>query len=264
MIQPATNLPISKDKVADAFSKAAEHYDKHAQFQRDVADLLVDKLPQNLSGKRVLDLGCGTGYVAKILLERGALVTCVDISQGMLAVAKKNLGTNNVRYLCADAEQLPITNGEFDYVISSLALQWCDDLSRPLKEIKRVLKSNGVSCLSTLLEGSLDELRCSWAQVDTHQHVNVFKSLKRVKLALAQSGIENHQLDFCKITVWYESAIALMKDLKGIGANHINNRTNGLVSRNALHKVEREYQSFRNSAGLLPATYQVCIGVIRQ
>jgi malonyl-CoA O-methyltransferase len=174
------------------------------------------------------------------------------------------LGTENVRYLCADAENLPIRDAEFDFVTSSLALQWCDDLSRPIKEIKRVLTLQGVAYISTLLDGSLHELRSAWAQVDSHQHVNMFKSLKRVNIALAQSGIENHQLDLRKITVWYETAIALMKDLKGIGANHVGNRNHGLVSRNAICAVEREYQNFRNSAGLLPATYQVCIGEIRQ
>ncbi|MCE0496208.1 malonyl-ACP O-methyltransferase BioC [Vibrio salinus] len=264
MLPTTASKPTNKEYIANAFSKAAHCYDRHAQFQRDVADILLANIPDNLAGKRILDLGCGTGYVAKALLERGAHVTCVDISEGMLQVAEKMLGTQQVSYLCADAEQLPIPDGTFDYVTSSLALQWCEDLSRPMTEIKRVLKSDGTAYFSTLLDGSLDELRWSWAQVDRHQHVNVFKSLKRVKLALAQSDIENHQLDLRRITVWYESAIALMKDLKGIGATHVNNRDNGLVSRNALCAVEREYQRFQNSAGLLPATYQVCIGVIRQ
>lgn len=146
---------------------------------------------------------------------------------------------------------------------SSLALQWCDDLSSPLKEMKRVVATGGRVIFSTLLDGSLFELEKSWSKIDAHQHVNHFITINQVKIALAQSSCTAHQLDLPTITVWYDTAFELMRDLKGIGANHVSGRSQGLTSRRMLQLVEREYREFKNHQGFLPATYQVCLGVIQ-
>ncbi|MFB9215082.1 malonyl-ACP O-methyltransferase BioC [Vibrio sinaloensis] len=260
------NLFSQNDKtaIADAFGKAAATYDAHAAFQRDVGHRLLDFIPLDLTGRTVLDLGCGTGYFSQVLQQRGAKVMCVDLSAEMLKAAKSRCGTDNMTYQQGDAEQLPFASGRFDYVFSSLALQWCDDLSIPLKEMRRVTNESGRIVFSTLLDGSLFELRRSWSKIDSYQHVNDFITTNQVKIALAQSGCSNHRLDLPSITVWYDTAFSLMRDLKGIGANHVNGRSHGLTSRKALLNLEREYQTFKNHQGLLPATYQVCLGVINR
>ncbi|MEZ8349633.1 malonyl-ACP O-methyltransferase BioC [Vibrio splendidus] len=252
-----------KSAIAEAFGKAATTYDKHAEFQRDVGHLLLDKLPRDLSGLKVLDLGCGTGYFSEQMIKRGAEVVCADLSVGMLGRAEQRCGTSVSLYQQADAEQLPFEDGCFDIVFSSLALQWCDDLSSPLKEMKRVVAVGGHVVFSTLLDGSLFELEKSWSKIDAHQHVNHFITINQVKIALAQSSCTAHQLDLPTITVWYDTAFELMRDLKGIGANHVSGRSQGLTSRRMLHLVEREYREFKNHQGFLPATYQVCLGVIQ-
>ncbi|MCG9553030.1 malonyl-ACP O-methyltransferase BioC [Vibrio sp. Isolate31] len=256
-------LGQDKSAIAEAFGKAATTYDKHAEFQRDVGHRLLDKLPNDLSGLKVLDLGCGTGYFSEQLLNRGAEVVCADLSLGMLEKAKQRCGSDVSLYQQADAEQLPFANGSFDIVLSSLALQWCNDLSSPLKEMKRVTAADGQVLFSTLLDGSLFELKKSWSKIDAHQHVNHFITTNQVKIALAQSSCTAHQLDLPTITVWYDTAFELMRDLKGIGANHVSGRSQGLTSRRMLQLVEREYREFKNHQGFLPATYQVCLGVIQ-
>lgn len=258
------NTLHDKAAIAHSFSRAAKHYDVHAAFQRDVGHRLLDKMPRNLVGKRVLDLGCGTGYFSEQLRRRGAYVVCVDLSSEMLVQAKIRCGDVGATYYQADAEALPFANASFDYVFSSLALQWCDDLFLPLRQIHRVLKPQGMAYFSTLLDGSLFELKQAWTKIDTHQHVNDFITLNQVKIALAQSHCYHHQLDLPSITVWYDKAFSLMRDLKGIGANHVSGRSQGLTSRKALLQVEQAYQAFQNHQGLLPATYQVCLGVIHR
>ncbi|MCL4157044.1 UNVERIFIED_CONTAM: hypothetical protein GTU68_014090 [Idotea baltica] len=252
-----------KSAIAEAFGKAATTYDKHAEFQRDVGHRLLDKLPRDLSGLKVLDLGCGTGYFSKQMIKRGAEVVCADLSVGMLERAEQRCGASVSLYQQADAEQLPFEDGCFDIVFSSLALQWCDDLSSPLQEMKRVVAVGGRVIFSTLLDGSLFELEKSWSKIDAHQHVNHFITINQVKVALAQSSCTAHQLDLPTITVWYDTAFELMRDLKGIGANHVSGRSQGLTSRRMLQLVEREYREFKNHQGFLPATYQVCLGVIQ-
>ena len=166
-------------------------------------------------------------------------------------------------YQQADAENLPFETNQFDLVFSSLALQWCDDLAVPLKEIKRVTKHGGHCVFSTLVEGSLFELADAWREIDSYQHVNQFLSEKAIKIALAQSGCQNYQLDLPHITLWYDRALELMRDLKGIGATHVSGRSQGLAGRQIIDSVETAYSRFQNSQGRLPATYHVCLGVIQ-
>ncbi len=264
MINAEPSLLTGKHAIADAFSKAANTYDQHAAFQRDVGHRLLDKIPQDLSGKTVLDIGCGTGYFSLLLKQRGATVVCVDLSSEMLKKAQQRCGEQSMVYQIADAESLPFPNQSFDIVFSSLALQWCSDLSVPLAEIKRVLTPNGRGFFTTLLSGSLTELKQSWQKIDTYQHVNNFIDMNQVKIALAQADCGTHFIDSAAITVWYDSALAVMRDLKGIGATHVNGRNHGLTRRQTLRQVEQAYQTFQNQFGQVPASYQVCLGVIHQ
>ncbi|PSW21226.1 malonyl-[acyl-carrier protein] O-methyltransferase BioC [Photobacterium sanctipauli] len=252
-----------KQAIAEAFGRAAKHYDKAAAFQRQAGHLLLEKLPAVMpAGASCLDLGCGTGYFSEQLLQRGYHVTAADLSAEMLAQAFTRCG-EAVTYLEADAELLPIEDNSFDIAFSSLALQWCDDLSVPLRELKRVVKPGGYILFTTLVEGSLIELVNAWRQVDQYQHVNEFLSQKAIKLALAQAGCTNIDLDFLPITMFYSSAVELMKDLKGIGATHLQQgRKAGLAGRQTILALESAYDEYRDENQQLPATYQVCFGVI--
>ncbi|GLT19312.1 malonyl-[acyl-carrier protein] O-methyltransferase [Vibrio zhanjiangensis] len=262
MILDYPSLLVDKSAIAVAFGKAADTYDSHAAFQREVGARLLKLLPEDMRGKTVLDLGCGTGYFAALLRDRGARVVCCDLSEKMLDKARQRCGLTNMQYHQGDAESLPFGDRSIDVVFSSLALQWCNDLSGPLREMRRVLKPDGTIYFSTLLDGSLHELKQSWNVADKYQHVNDFHTLDQIKIALAQAGCHCHQLDLPTITVWYDSAFSLMRDLKGIGANYVSGRSNGLTNRSMLLKVEQAYRGFRNHQGLVPATYQVCLGVI--
>ena len=214
------------------------------------------------AGCRALDLGCGTGYFSQQLQLRGYQVCAADLSVQMLAQAQLRCG-DKVSYLEADAENLPLDDNQFDIAFSSLALQWCDDLSVPLKELKRVVKPGGMIVFTTLADGSLFELTRAWRRVDQYQHVNEFLSQKTIKLALAQAGAAKHALEFTPITMHYTTAVELMKDLKGIGATHLQQaRKAGLAGRKTIQALESAYNEFRNEDGQLPATYQVCFGVI--
>ncbi|AZL86928.1 malonyl-[acyl-carrier protein] O-methyltransferase BioC [Aliivibrio salmonicida] len=258
------NHSKNKEAIAAAFSKAAHTYDRSAEFQRQVADHLMSYLPIKLDGVRVLDIGCGTGYCSEQLLNRGATVVAFDLAHAMLVKAKERCGDYNISYVQGDAEDLPFDVNEFDVVISSLALQWCQDLSVPLAEMKRVTENKGKVIFSTLLDGSLFELKKAWSKVDIYQHVNEFITLSAVNLALAQSENHSYQLDCIPVEMMYSSATALMKDLKGIGATHLpSGRQSGLLSKQKLLAVEEAYQMFKNEFNRLPATYQVGYGVIR-
>jgi len=79
---------------------------------------IVSRLPENLTGKRVLDAGCGTGALALELANKGAFVTAVDLSPNLIELAKSRIPAGerqNIEFYSGD--MLDEAYGEFDYVI---------------------------------------------------------------------------------------------------------------------------------------------------
>ena len=100
-------------------------------------------LAGSVSGRRILDAGCGAGPLAAALRDRGAQVTGFDSSTAMVALAQRRLGPD-VLVLVADlAEPLPFGTGEFDDVVASLVLHYLEDWAGPLAELRRVLRPGG-------------------------------------------------------------------------------------------------------------------------
>ena len=252
-----------KTKISNAFSRAANTYDNHALLQRQVGEALLEKMPRDLRGATVLDLGCGTGYFSIKLKARGANVICVDLSEKMLLKAMERCGYEGMAYIRADAENLPIAFHSIDFIFSSMALQWCDDLSLAFKECKRILKHDGRCYFSTLLDGTLHELKSAWGMIDLNRHVNEFLKEEDLLLGLERANCKIHGLELPVNKLWYESSLELLKDLKGIGATHVSGKITGLTKRVMLENLEKAYQVFKDSNGKLPATYHVCIGEIQ-
>ena len=96
-------------------------------------------------GNRVLDLGCGTGTLAKMCTDRGAQVTGVDANSGMLAVAKRNSPSANYLNISLSSLDEHLEDESFDIILSTLAFSELTRMERlhVLKQIKRILKKEG-------------------------------------------------------------------------------------------------------------------------
>jgi SAM-dependent methyltransferase len=95
-------------------------------------------------GKRVLDGGCGTGYGAFQLANRGALsVTAIDADGLSVRYARKHFTAHNLTFDVGDLEQLPYRDASFDLVVSSNALEHLNSPNRFLEGLSRVLTSDG-------------------------------------------------------------------------------------------------------------------------
>jgi SAM-dependent methyltransferase len=104
---------------------------------------LVDAA-QVASGDRVLDVGCGTGVLARTAADRVAAagqVTGLDRNAGMLAVARRL--RPQIDWRQGDATQLPFADASYDVVMSQFALMYFPDRTAALKEMVRVLKPGG-------------------------------------------------------------------------------------------------------------------------
>lgn len=110
--------------------------------------LYQDGFAEQLSGKRVLELGCGDGLNAIIMAKLGAEVVANDISSesGRIIIqAAKELGLNNIRPMTGDFAEVPIEDRSFDFVVGKAFLHHLtmELESEYLQKVSRILKRDG-------------------------------------------------------------------------------------------------------------------------
>lgn len=133
------------------FAAAAARYDlatRAMSLGRDAAwkRILVGALP-DLPSPVCVDLACGTGDVSFLLAGRypGGVVTGVDLSASMLAIARGRNRFGNVRFERGDMGGLPLPDGSADVVTGGYALRNAPDLREAVSEVHRVLAPGGVA-----------------------------------------------------------------------------------------------------------------------
>lgn len=257
----ASTLCYDKQKIAAAFGRAAPRYDAIASYQQATGQQLFNILETTLASNqitsplRVLDAGCGTGFFSQQLKKQGYHVTALDLSSGMLDIAKSKGAADD--YLCADMEAIPVNSQRFDVVFSNLSIQWCESLKGALNELYRVTKRGGIIVFTTLADHSLNELSQAWSSLDEYAHVNTFLSSQDIT---ASCEAWRYYLSFQQDTIYFPDLTRLLNSLKGIGATHLTKgRKAGLMTRKRLQQLALAYPTTPQG---LPLTYQTAFGVI--
>ncbi len=122
------------------FITRALSFGRDASWKRDLmAALPLRRQP------RCLDLACGTGDITRLLAEKypGGDIVGLDITEGMLALARSATLHGNVRFVRQDMSQLDFEAETIDIITGGYALRNAPDLGRTLQEIHRVLKPDG-------------------------------------------------------------------------------------------------------------------------
>ncbi len=262
--QPEPPFRLDRAGVRSAFDRASTSYDDAAVLQARVRQELLERLgSMRLEAEVVLDLGAGTGHGAFALkrLYRSATVIALDIAPGMLREAKRHSRTfRRFGRVCADAFRLPLKDECVDLVFSNLMLHWCDELDVVIGEVRRVLKPGGFLTFSTLGPDTLRELRSAWSAADSASHVNAFLDMHDVGDALTRAGFAEPVLDVERVELTYPDVLALVRDLKAIGAHNVTSaRHKGLTGRGKWRAMTEAYEAFRRD-GRLPASYEVVHG----
>ena len=131
-------------RIRKIYGRAAENYDKFWNFYSAPSYSKTLARIDLQEGSKILDLGCGTGELLKILEDRfpSSELTGIDLTEEMLAVAKQKL-SDNVELLLGSATSLPFDSKSFDWVIMSNVIGHLSDKKTALKETHRVLKNPG-------------------------------------------------------------------------------------------------------------------------
>jgi malonyl-CoA O-methyltransferase len=256
-------MPEAKNriKIGKSFGSASQSYDVSSRLQRYTGKHLMSLLP-NRSDLTVVDLGSGTGYFTDILASKYKQTIGLDISAKMLAFSQENR-SKAISWIGADAYHLPFQDNSIDVIYSNLVIQWCYPLDVVICEILRVLKPGGLFIFSTLLDGTLQELKSSWAQVDDEKHVIDFKTQEELKPILNNSACKLLEEKTQDLILEYQNVIHLARELKGLGANHVpKEKGKGLAGKEKWQKMTTSYQDFQEPSGIYPATYRVYSGIL--
>jgi demethylmenaquinone methyltransferase/2-methoxy-6-polyprenyl-1,4-benzoquinol methylase len=114
----------------------------HRLWKKDLLNMM-----NPTSNQKLIDVACGTGDIAKLFLNnvnKKSYVTCVDPNIGMIKKGKEKLKKfNNLNWVVASAEKLPMDINSFDFYTISFGLRNTKDLNKSLSEAYRVLKPGG-------------------------------------------------------------------------------------------------------------------------
>ncbi|MBD1162118.1 bifunctional demethylmenaquinone methyltransferase/2-methoxy-6-polyprenyl-1,4-benzoquinol methylase UbiE [Pelagibacterales bacterium SAG-MED12] len=144
-------LQNKKGLVQNVFDQVYDQYDLmndfmslgvHRLWKKDLLNMMNPS-----SNQKLIDVACGTGDIAKLFLNnvnKKSCVTCVDPNIGMIKKGKEKLKKfNNLNWVVASAEKLPMDINSFDFYTISFGLRNTKDLNKSLSEAYRVLKPGG-------------------------------------------------------------------------------------------------------------------------
>ena len=144
-------LQQKKGLVKEVFNKVFKKYD----LMNDLMSLGIHRIwKKNLiqmmnpsNKKRLIDVACGTGDIAKLYLDatdKNSKVLCVDPNINMIKECKKNLKNyKNLKWKLCSSEKLNVPNNSFDFYTISFGLRNVKDINKSIKEAHRVLKKGG-------------------------------------------------------------------------------------------------------------------------
>ena len=114
----------------------------------------IEKMLKNMdfgSKEKILDLGCGTGFLFHHITKKAGFIVGVDVSKkGLVHAKKRTKNMPNVGLVCADADNTPFAENVFDKVFAVTVLQNMPDPTKTILEMKRVSKKEAVFAVTGL------------------------------------------------------------------------------------------------------------------
>ncbi|KAI8640300.1 S-adenosyl-L-methionine-dependent methyltransferase, partial [Parasitella parasitica] len=227
-----------------------------------VADRLLDI---NRDFDTVVDLGSGCGHVVKHATKEmmKKLIMC-DISEKSLNRDVEVPYDVHVERRVVDEENLPFAENSLDAVVSSLSLNWVNDLPGTLIQIKNSLKPDGVFIGAMFGGDTLFELRTSLQLAEVERESGISPRISPMadssdmSRILTRAGFTLTTVDVDEVQVNYPSAFELMQDLRAMGESNAVLTRRPFLKRDTLLAAASIYKELHgNPDGSIPATFSV-------
>lgn len=176
-----------KQRVRRHWSQRAAEFDErphhglHSEAQHQAWLTLLGQLAAT-SPARVLDLGCGTGFLSLMLSELGHTVTGIDISTDMIALAQEKAATagRDVEWRVGDVEHLDDADGSYDLVVARHLIWTLPNPAQAVREWQRVLAPGG---RVALVEGHWENQQVNVDYEQIHTQLPFFGGVPSERLA---------------------------------------------------------------------------------
>lgn len=258
---PDPLLVFDRATLRQRRERAARDWDRHSFLKREIAERLVDRLADvRRTFPLALDLGSHGDEVATALGGHKLVEQLVrtDLGPGFASRARGPA-------VVADEEFLPFASGRFDLVLSAMDLHWVNDLPGTLIQIAHILKPDGLFLGAMLGGATLWQLRqaltAAESEIDSglSPRVSPFADLRDAAGLLQRAGFALPVADSETIEVEYDNALALMRDLNGMGeSNLVAERRRGVTRRATLMRAAELYgERFSLPSGRVAASFEV-------
>ena len=238
------------NKIRRCFNRASPTYDQYSYPQQIIGSHLISSLSKYLSSiDSVIDIGCGSGIITAQL---AAMLKCenfyaVDISDELIAQAKKRLKPYCIQFINADFDSLVLNDGLFQLGFSNMALHWSGDFCNTLLLINRMIADNGILAFTIPMDGTFSELASK----------NNFFTFEDIKLSLINSGFELLEYFDESLTFGFDSWIKALKSIKATGANYVFNRNTKSLANNTHHFRELSSLTYKTGYFIARKKYHV-------
>ncbi|WP_094091530.1 malonyl-ACP O-methyltransferase BioC [Legionella clemsonensis] len=257
------NLTI---EICNTFNKHAADYEQAAKVQNEIGRRLFERLDYlKINPRYVLDLGCGPGMFTQLLKKKypQAEIIGLDLARNMLLQAKKKQGwwRNKWSLVNGNMTSLPFAAGTFDLIFANQSIHWGSPLTLVIRELNRVMNTQGCLMFSTLGPDTFKELKQAWQTANHYAHANEFQDMHDIGDNLLQEKFLDPVVDMELLTVHYDNLKKLLSNLKAQGVRNTNPKRNGgLTGKYAWHLFAETYKTLRTVEGKYPLTYEVVYG----
>jgi SAM-dependent methyltransferase len=213
-----------------------------------------------------VDLGTPGEGLARTLLDSDKVGIVIRANEAVLDGPGRSLQDHReLLAFVADEEALPLRADSIDLVVSALSLQFVNDLPGTLAQIRRALRPDGLLLAALAGGDTLIELRQSFAAAEAEIEDGVsprvipFVDVRQAGALLQRAGFAMPVTDVDRLVVRYSSPLALMHDLRRMGAgNLLRERSRRPLRRATLQRMMEIYaKRFADQDGRIPATFEI-------
>lgn len=253
-LEPHAYVRLDDVRLRRAWRKAAPNLAKNGGFLIQTGQWLLERLEDiKITPKCILDLGDRSGTLSKYLQEKWPKATVITLTFEEQLARQSRYRTLPWRHkphpTVANGSNLPFKKGQFDLVISNMAIHWTENIPLTLKEIRRILANDGLLLFNVAGSETLMELTHCLKQLDqehpahTQQRGLKLPSLHQLGDLLLATGFILPVTDRDLYAIPFDTVPELLKQLKNLGAgNHNHNRAKGLMGKEYLSKLSHLYQ----------------------